>query len=68
MRIINEMEFNNEDIKEYKKTIYMNIIKGMLIFGNNPINIKPDRHGQLVPICTFIILRSTSSHCWAKTT
>ena len=73
MRIINEVEFNNEDIKEYKKTIYMNIIKGMLIFGNNPINIspsvnKPDRHGQLVPICTFIILRSTSSHCWAKTT
>ncbi len=30
MRIINEVEFNDDDINEYKKTIYMNIIKGML--------------------------------------
>ena len=28
MRIINEVEFSEDDIKEYKKTIYMNIIKG----------------------------------------
>ena len=31
MRIINEVEFNKEDVNEYKKTIYMNIIKGMFI-------------------------------------
>ena len=31
MRIINEVEFNEEDVNEYKKTIYMNIIKGMFI-------------------------------------
>ena len=29
MRIINEVQFNEDDIKEYQKTIYMNIIKGM---------------------------------------
>ena len=28
MRIINEVQFNDNDIKEYQKTIYMNIIKG----------------------------------------
>ena len=29
MRIINEVQFNDDDIKEYQKTIYMNIIKGV---------------------------------------
>ena len=28
MRIINEVRFDDDDIKEYQKTIYMNIIKG----------------------------------------
>ena len=35
MRIINEVQFNEDDIKEYQKTIYMNIIKGMYLHLNN---------------------------------
>ena len=33
MRIINEVQFNDDDIKEYQKTIYMNIIKGKYIIA-----------------------------------
>ena len=40
MRIINEVQFNEDDIKEYQKTIYMNIIKGMYLHLNNSMCIE----------------------------
>ena len=40
MRIINEVQFNEDDIKEYQKTIYMNIIKGMYLHLNNAMCIE----------------------------